>query len=87
VIKNSRRAIHGREQWIELPGSEGLLQVQNMRENTVVKSTSAGAAGAKPIYFFRERHMPVYAAVWEAFTTAGTAGSVTPVTLVSVLAT
>src|ERR1700722_3363837 len=42
VIKNSRRAVYGYDQRVELLGSEGLLQAQNMLENTVVKSTIAG---------------------------------------------
>jgi len=81
VIKNSRRAVYGYDQRIELLGSEGLLQAQNMLENTVVKSTTAGVTGAKPTYFFLERYMPAYAAEWAAFVTAVNAGSALPVTL------
>ncbi|KAF0170646.1 MAG: myo-inositol 2-dehydrogenase [Rhodobacteraceae bacterium] len=81
VIKNSRRAVYGYDQRVELLGSEGLLQAQNMLENTVVKSTTAGVTGAKPTYFFLERYMPAYAAEWAAFVTAVTAGSALPVTL------
>ena len=46
VIKNSRRAVYGYDQRVELLGSKGLLQAQNMLENTVVKSTTAGVTGA-----------------------------------------
>lgn len=81
VIKNSRRAVYGYDQRVELLGSEGLLQAQNMLENTVVKSTTAGVTGAKPTYFFLERYMPAYAAEWAAFVTAVTAGGALPVTL------
>lgn len=81
VIKNSRRAVYGYDQRVELLGSEGLLQAQNMLENTVVKSTTAGVTGAKPTYFFLERYMPAYAAEWAAFVTAVTAGAALPVTL------
>lgn len=70
VIKNSRRAVYGYDQRIELLGSEGLLQAQNMLENTVVKSTTSGVTGAKPTYFFIERYMPAYAAEWDAFITS-----------------
>lgn len=52
VIKNSRRAVYGYDQRVELLGSEGLLQAHNTLDNTVVKSTSAGVIGAKPTYFF-----------------------------------
>ncbi len=81
VIKNSRRAVYGYDQRVELLGSDGLLQAQNMLENTVVKSTTAGVTGAKPTYFFLERYMPAYAAEWAAFVAAVTEGTALPVTL------
>ncbi|MBL8563234.1 MAG: inositol 2-dehydrogenase [Gemmobacter sp.] len=81
VIKNSRRAVYGYDQRVELLGSEGLLQAQNMLENTVVKSTTSGVTGAKPTYFFLERYMPAYAAEWAAFVAAVNGGSALPVTL------
>jgi len=39
VIQNSRRAAYGYDQRLELLGSEGQLQMKNVLENTVVKST------------------------------------------------
>lgn len=81
VIKNSRRAVYGYDQRVELLGSEGLLQAENMLENTVVKSTNNGVTGAKPTYFFLERYMPAYQAEWSAFVEAIQAGSAMPVTL------
>lgn len=81
VIKNSRRAVYGYDQRLELLGSEGLLQAQNMLENTVVKSTVGGVTGAKPTYFFLERYMPAYAAEWAAFVAAVAGKNKPPVTL------
>ncbi len=81
VIRNSRRAGFGYDQRVELLGSEGMLQVENMLENTVVKSTTAGVTSAKPTYFFLERYMPAYVAEWAAFVEAITTGSAVPVTL------
>lgn len=81
VIRNSRRAVYGYDQRVELLGSEGLLQAQNMLENTVVKSTTQGVTGAKPTYFFLERYMPAYAAEWNAFVVAVADGKPVPVTL------
>lgn len=81
VIKNSRRAVYGYDQRIELLGSEGLLQANNMLENTVVKSTTAGVVSAKPTYFFLERYMPAYVAEWEAFVAAILDAAPVPVTL------
>jgi len=81
VIKNSRRAVYGYDQRLELLGSEGLLQAQNMLENTVVKSTTSGVTGAKPTYFFLERYTPAYAAEWAAFVEAVNSDKPLPVTL------
>ncbi|KFB08042.1 inositol 2-dehydrogenase [Nitratireductor basaltis] len=81
VIKNSRRAVYGYDQRVELLGSKGLLQANNMLEDTVVKSTAAGVSSAKPTYFFLERYMPAYAAEWEAFVSALLDGNDLPVTL------
>lgn len=81
VIKNSRRAAHGYDQRVELLGSEGLLQAQNMLESAVVRSTSAGVTGAKPTYCFLERYMPAYAAEWAAFVIAVSADLPLPVTM------
>lgn len=81
VIRNSRRAAYGYDQRLELLGSEGLLQADNVLENTVVRSTAAGVTGAKPTWFFLERYMPAYAAEWDAFVQAVRAGAAPPVTL------
>lgn len=81
VIKNSRRAVYGYDQRVEILGSGGLLQAQNVLEHTVVKSTADGVLSAKPTYFFLERYMAAYRAEWDAFVTAITTGSQVPVTL------
>lgn len=81
VIKNSRRAVYGHDQRVELLGSKGLLQAQNILENTVVKSGIHGVTGAKPTYFFLERYMQAYKAEWSAFVSAITEGAALPVTL------
>lgn len=81
VIKNSRRAVYGYDQRIELLGSKGLLQAQNMLENTVVKSTIDGVTAAKPTYFFLERYMTAYEAEWDAFVKAVVNGTPVPVSL------
>ena len=81
VIKNSRRAAYGYDQRLELLGADGLLQAQNVLENTVVKSTSQGVISAKPTYFFIERYMPAYKAEWAAFVAAVKEGDDMPVSL------
>lgn len=81
VIKNSRRAVYGYDQRLELLGSDGLLQAANVIENTMVKSTVAGVVSAKPEFFFLERYMKAYAAEWNAFVDAVLRGAPVPVTL------
>ena len=81
VIKNSRRAVYGYDQRLEILGSEGLLQAQNMLENLMVKSTADGVIGAKPTYFFLERYMPAFEAEWSAFVDAVLDGTPLPLTI------
>lgn len=81
VIKNSRRAVYGYDQRMELLGAEGLLSAKNMLENTVEKITSAGQRSAKPEYFFLERYAKAYAVEWAGFAEAAAAGTAPPVTL------
>lgn len=81
VIKNSRRAVYGYDQRVELLCSDGLLQAENMTENTLVKSTRDGVSRAKPTYFFLERYMSAYEAEWDAFVTAVSNQQPMPVTL------
>ena len=81
VIKNSRRAVYGYDQRVELLGATGLLQAGNVLENTVTKTTTAGAIGAKPEFFFLERYMRAYEAEWSAFIGALQTGGALPVTL------
>ena len=81
VIRNSRRAVYGYDQRVELLGSEGLLQAENLLENTVRKSNASGTSGAKPTWFFLERYANAYALEWAAFVETLEAGVAPPVTL------
>ena len=81
VIRNSRRAVYGYDQRVELLGSEGLLAAENVLENTVTRATAAGVSSAKPTYFFLERYMAAYAAEWEAFVSAVLDDAPVPVSL------
>ena len=81
VIKNSRRAVYGYDQRLELLGSEGLLSAGNILENTVTKATKDGVTGARPEFFFLERYMRAYSIEWSAFVEAIAFGSALPVSL------
>ncbi|SFA80428.1 myo-inositol 2-dehydrogenase [Poseidonocella pacifica] len=70
TIRNSRRALYGYDQRVEVLGSKGTLAAENVVENTVVTTTEAGVVSAKPVYFFLERYMRAYEIEWRAFVDA-----------------
>ena len=67
VIDNSRQAVYGYDQRVEVFGSAGALAAQNNTPHRVTASTSGGVAQAKPLYFFLERYMDSYVAEMRAF--------------------
>lgn len=81
TIRNSRRAVFGYDQRLELLGSDGMLSVENQLETTVRKATDAGVSSAKPQLFFLERYMRAYETEWSAFLDALTHGRDMPATV------
>ena len=81
TIRNSRRAIYGYDQRVEVLGSEGLLSAENERETTVSKATAGGVVSAKPVFFFLERYMRAYTVEWGAFVDAVVDGRPVPATV------
>lgn len=67
VIDNSRQAVYGYDQRVEVFGSGGALSAQNNTPHRVTASTAAGVAQAKPLHFFLERYMDSYVAEMRAF--------------------
>ena len=59
-IQNSRRAVYGYDQRIEVFGERGMLQAGNKVENTVARWGTAGVTCAKPLDFFLERYADAY---------------------------
>lgn len=57
VIDNSRMAVYGYDQRVEVFGSKGCITVSNDTESSVVLSNAEGVTGEKPGYFFLERYM------------------------------
>ena len=56
TIDNSRKAVYGYDQRVEVFGSEGMLAVQNNTHDTHSFSAADGVHSAKPLYFFLERY-------------------------------
>lgn len=66
-ISNSRRAIYGYDQRVEVHGSAGLLRAANVLENTVSLVTAAGFQTAPPVNFFLERYEQAYSIEMKTF--------------------
>lgn len=56
VIDNSRKAVYGYDQRIEVFGSEGCLTADNAAPTTVKRSSTNGVVMDAPPYFFLERY-------------------------------
>jgi myo-inositol 2-dehydrogenase/D-chiro-inositol 1-dehydrogenase len=67
TIDNSRQAVYGYDQRIEIFGSEGSVSVANNKPHTAVLSNTAGVKSALPLHFFLERYMESYLIEMTAF--------------------
>lgn len=67
MIDNSRRAVYGYDQRVEVFGSKGSVTVANPTPHTAVYSHADSVESAKPLYFFLERYMDAYAAEMQVF--------------------
>ena len=67
TIDNSREAVYGYDQRVEVFGSTGMVTAANALTNTVTFSGSEGTHAAAPPYFFVERYKPAYLAELRAF--------------------
>lgn len=81
TISNSRRAVYGYDQRLELLGETGLLSAENVLESTVIKATADGVVSARPEYFFLERYMSSYRIGWDRFVDAVLDGAQVPVSV------
>ncbi len=59
-IDNSRKAVYGYDQRLEVFCSNGTAMAENEAESTVVKGNTSGFLSAKPPYFFMQRYAPCY---------------------------
>ncbi len=67
VIENSRQAVYGYDQRVEVFGAAGSAEAANETPNRVTVSTGAGVRSDKPLYFFLERYQASFVAELEAF--------------------
>lgn len=79
VIDNSRQAVYGYDQRVEVFGSAGSIQIANDHPNTAEISTKDSVYRDNPQYFFLERYEQSYAAETQAFVSAIVNGTPVPV--------
>jgi myo-inositol 2-dehydrogenase/D-chiro-inositol 1-dehydrogenase len=67
TIDNSRQAVYGYDQRVEVFGSKGVVVVSNNTPDTAVVSDAAGVHSSLPLFFFVERYTEAYIAEMRAF--------------------
>ena len=80
VIDNSRRAVYGYDQRIDLLGSAGGIRTENLHANTATVSTRDAVRRDLPLNFFMERYTESFATEVAAFVDAVLNDKPTPVT-------
>lgn len=79
-IDNSRQAVYGYDQRVEVFGSAGMVASENPRGHTAELHTAGGTRQENIPYFFLERYIPSYLAEWTGFLD-GLESGVMPVTI------
>jgi myo-inositol 2-dehydrogenase/D-chiro-inositol 1-dehydrogenase len=67
VIENSRQAVYGYDQRVEVFGSAGSAEAGNETPNRVTVSGAGGVRADNPLYFFLERYQASFLAEMAAF--------------------
>jgi myo-inositol 2-dehydrogenase/D-chiro-inositol 1-dehydrogenase len=79
TIDNSRQAVYGYDQRVEVFGSKGAALSENPRSHGGSLLTAEGESGANLPYFFLERYTNSYLREWAAFTNYVANGGPSPV--------
>jgi myo-inositol 2-dehydrogenase/D-chiro-inositol 1-dehydrogenase len=80
TIDNSRKAIYGYDQRVEVFGSNGMIQAHNNTPDQDVYFDAEGVHSAKPLYFFLERYMESFVTEMKTFLQCIRDNTVPPVT-------
>ena len=79
VIDNSRQAVYGYDQRVEVFGSKGMISAENETPNNTTYYTASAVTREKPLYFFLERYNEAYIEEEREFVDACLNGKQTPV--------
>jgi myo-inositol 2-dehydrogenase/D-chiro-inositol 1-dehydrogenase len=80
TIDNSRRAVYGYDQRVEVFGSKGMVNAENNTPNRARLATEAAVREDLPLYFFMERYTESYLSEMKAFVECILEDKDTPVT-------
>lgn len=80
TIDNSRKAVYGYDQRVEVFGSKGSASSGNIYPDAVTLSTADAVQRGLPLNFFMDRYIPSYQAELMAFVRALTENTAPPVT-------
>jgi myo-inositol 2-dehydrogenase/D-chiro-inositol 1-dehydrogenase len=67
VIDNSRQAVYGYDQRVEVFGDKGSIAAENNTPHRTILSNAEGVHAALPLYFFIERYTDSYITEMQAF--------------------
>lgn len=67
TIDNSRKAIYGYDQRVEVFGSKGVVMISNNTPDTAVVGNASGIHAPLPLFFFIERYIEAYVAEMKEF--------------------
>jgi myo-inositol 2-dehydrogenase/D-chiro-inositol 1-dehydrogenase len=81
AIDNSRQAVYGYDQRVEVFGSAGMAASENPLAHTAVVRTAAGTRAPTLPFFYLERYIPSYIGAWQAFVRCVESGATPPVTV------
>jgi myo-inositol 2-dehydrogenase/D-chiro-inositol 1-dehydrogenase len=80
VIDNSRQAVYGYDQRVEVFGSEGMVSVSNNTPDSALVSDARGVHGSLPLFFFMQRYTQSYIDELRAFVESVREDKTPPVT-------
>lgn len=80
TIDNSRKAVYGYDQRVEVFGSGGVVLTQNETPDTHVYGNGEGMHSAKPLHFFLERYAQSFVDELQTFVDCVCRGACPPVT-------